>query len=463
MRSKTLLLAAALLLVSPSFAESDTTTFSRAAVLDDLAYLHDSLAEAHYDAFAYVTREELAAVHARVRESVTEETFSLLEATNTLQRLITAIDNGHTEISFPGGAYREYAYAGGTVFPLEVALEDGKALVRKNFSTDEGVAIGAELVSIDGEPLDDVLARLSPHISAERPYFRNAKIELYSLPRLYWQVYGQRDEFSVEIRTDDTMRKYVLPAVSLIDGYEMKRTEVVDARMTLTFIDSVAYLDPGPFGGDENAYRAFIDDAFGQILERGAATLIIDLRNNPGGNDSFSDYLVSYIADEPFRWYSTFSLKTSRLLKAHTRANGDPASAYSKAILAREDGEVFDYEFDPYTPQPEKNRFIGRVYVLINRQSHSQAAVTAAQIQDYGFGTLVGEETGEYPSLYASQFQYRLPNTGIEVKVSKGRIVRVSGSEKQEGVIPEIAIRDRLLDDTDEILDGLLERLNTER
>ena len=97
--------------------------------------------------------------------------------------------------------------------------------------------------------------------------------------------------------------------------------------------------------------------------------------------------------------------------------------------------------------------------MLINRQSHSQAAVTAAQIQDYKFGTLVGEETGDYPSLYASQFQYTLPNTGIPVKVSKGYIVRVNGSTKEEGVIPDVYIQDHLLDEKDEILEGLLEKI----
>ena len=45
------------------------------------------------------------------------------------------------------------------------------------------------------------------------------------------------------------------------------------------------------------------------------------------------------------------------------------------------------------------------------------------------------------------------------MKISKGYIVRVNGSEAQQGVIPDIIIRDHLLDDEDEILDGLMERL----
>jgi len=80
-------------------------------------------------------------------------------------------------------------------------------------------------------------------------------------------------------------------------------------------------------------------------------------------------------------------------------------------------------------------------------------------IQDYQFGIIVGEETGDLPTLHASQFQFSLPETGIIVKVPKGYIVRVNGSEKRSGVIPDIKIKDHLVDETDEILESLLKRI----
>lgn len=39
-------------------------------------------------------------------------------------------------------------------------------------------------------------------------------------------------------------------------------------------------------------------------------------------------------------------------------------------------------------------------------------------------------------------------------------MVRVNGSTKEEGVIPDIIIRDHLLDEKDEILEGALELVN---
>jgi C-terminal processing protease CtpA/Prc len=230
----------------------------------------------------------------------------------------------------------------------------------------------------------------------------------------------------------------------------------------LKFFGSSAYLNPGNLSGDLQQFRGFIDSAFVKIKERKSRNLIVDLRNNQGGDDPFGDYLVSYFANTPFRWSSDFTLKTSALLKEDTRQQRDTTKAFWQQVLSHENGKIYAYPFDPYQPQTEEKRFGGTVYVLVNRQSHSQSTVTAAQIQDYGFGTIVGEETGEYPSLYASVFRYELPATGVSVQVSKGRMIRVNGSSKEQGVIPDIFIRDHLLDETDEILDGLLQQLKTD-
>ena len=43
--------------------------------------------------------------------------------------------------------------------------------------------------------------------------------------------------------------------------------------------------------------------------------------------------------------------------------------------------------------------------------------------------------------------------------MAKGYIFRLNGTKKPEGVIPDIFIKDHLLDENDEILDGLLKKV----
>ncbi|MBC2838350.1 S41 family peptidase [Robiginitalea sp. SC105] len=434
--------------------------FSRSAVLSDLEYLRSSLEATHFDLYAYTSKKAFEENYSEVRKQIKSDSLTLLEVINLFQRVVSRANNAHTRIVFPVQPYIAYAESGGRVFPLEVAIENGKALVRKNWSTNASIPIGAELKAINGMPIDEVFREIYPQISAERLYFKNAQLEGFTLPRFYWQVFGEQQEFQVEIVHNGRHSTQELKAIKAMEEFEMKRDDILKRDRDLVYpSNSTAYLRPGEFGGEEDLYRQFIDSAFADIHAKMPDNLIIDLRNNPGGDDAFSDYLVSYIADKPFKWASRFQLKTNDILKEHVRQTKDTTEAYWKSVLAHKSGAVYEFDFGYHEPQPQDKRYNGRVYVLVNRHSYSQAAVTASQIQDYGFGQIVGEETAEFPNLYASIFSYKLPETGINVDVSKGKIQRVSGTDNKMGVIPDIRIKDHLLDENDEVLDGLLKQI----
>ncbi len=460
MKNRIFLISLVTLFFQYSLAQQSKTEFGRNEILEDLDYLYKSLEDAHYNLYAYTSKEEFSENYQQIKNLIKSDSVSILEATGIFQKVISAANNGHTEIDFPIGSYRTYAYDGGTLFPLEIAFENDKSFIRKNFSNHQDIPIGSEIVSINGVLMATILAKIYPHISAERTYFKNTKIEMYSFPRLYWQVFGRQEKFEIEIKYQNTIKKITLKAINLIEDYEEKRTDILNSSSYLKFIGAIAYINPGPFSGDETKYQQCIDAAFVKIKEEKSKKLIIDLRNNSGGDNSFSDYLVSYIADQPFQWNSRLSIKTSKYLKENTRKYDDTTDTYFKNILSHKNGDIYDVHLDNYLPKDASKRFSGKVYILVNRHSYSMSAVAAGQIQDYKFGTIVGEETGDYPTLYAAQFQYALPNTGIVVKVAKGQIVRVNGSENQEGVIPDIYIKDHLLDEEDEILNGLLKKLN---
>lgn len=431
--------------------------FSKTNVLLDLDYLKTSLEETHINLYAYTNKTEFEENYNKVRQEIKKDSFSVLEATKIFQEVVSKANNGHTRIPFPVQSYITYAKTGGTIFPLEVAIENGKVLIRKNWSENSNIKAGDELISINNLSIDEVLQKIYPQISAERLYFKNAQIENLTLPRFYWLTFGEQQTFEVDVIRNKIKTSYKLGAIKAMEEYEMKRDDILKHNMLFKlFSKEIAYLRPGDFGGDLQKYKLFIDSSFVEVKNKKSKNLIIDLRNHSGGDDSFGDYLVSYIADRSFKWSSKFQLKTSKHLKEHTRKHRDTTERYWKSILEHKNGEIYDYDFGFYEPQPLSKRFKGKVYVLVNRQSYSQSTVTAAQIQDYGFGTIVGEETGEYPNLFASIYNYQLPKTGIVVEVSKGKINRVNGIENNKGVMPNIVINDHLLDEKDEILRGLL-------
>src|SRR6185437_15918546 len=101
------------------------------------------------------------------------------------------------------------------------------------------------------------------------------------------------------------------PPVLRLDGTQ---------RVARTMVDGVAYLRPGAFYNndpkakdeyDNSAFRSFIDSAFHQFLAARARSLIIYLRDNPGGDGSFSDLVLAWFAHKPFTFASSFRIRVS--------------------------------------------------------------------------------------------------------------------------------------------------------
>ncbi len=439
--------------------------FSKQEVLEDLTFLKSSLEQAHYNLYAYTPKKAFLKNTEQVKNEIAGDSLSLLQIQSLFQKIISKANTGHAEIDFPIQPYIGYAQKGGTLFPIEIAIEDEKAFVRKNFSGNENVKKGMQLLRINGQDINSILQKIYPQLSAERTYFKNAKLEFWSFPRLFWQVFGEKQTFMIEVKNSSKTSSFKVGSITVGQYENSRKGEIIDPNRYFKYINDVAYLHPGSFGAiensDEKAYQTFIDSVFTDLKAKKTQTLIIDLRNHPGGDNSFSDYLIAYFAPKPFKWHSKFLLKSSTILKEQIKKYNDTTDTYFRTILSKKDGEVFEYSYEPVSPVKKEKRFTGKVAVLVNRQTYSMAAVIAAQLQDDGFATIVGEETGDVSTLYASQFSYVLPNTAITVKVPKGYMIRPNGNEEVQGVVPNIIIKDHLLDEQDEILDGFLKMLKT--
>ena len=251
-----------------------------------------------------------------------------------------------------------------------------------------------------------------------------------------------------------------------------------DSRELRLLEDGVAYLRPGPFHNieatpegpapsyEDSAYRRFLDDAFTKIIAAGTEDLIIDLRNNGGGDNSFSDPMIAWFASRPFRFASRFMLKASEETKAWYAKQEAAGEVESGSLLARmvaaeraqSNGTRYAFELPLVEPRQEP-RYTGRVHVLVNRHSYSNAASVAAIIQDYGFGTIYGEETADVPTTYASVLHFELTNSGITVTYPKSYIVRPSGDERLLGVVPDVAIESDPVSGEDEMLRAVIARI----
>jgi hypothetical protein len=451
--------AAAALGAGRSVAQAQT--FPPDLLRRELAALYDGLQAAHFDLFARTPRARYDQAY-RMTLAGLDRPLSKLETERAFQRFAAVGRVAHARIDYLLPAFRAFRAGGGRALPLKARIRDGRIFV----VADAGGTLrpGSEITRFAGLPAAALLARLWAHVSADTAYMAQSLIEL-DFAALVWTAFGEARAFDLTVDgrrlTLPTLTKAEAAKATLPDRLSIDPTE----RTARMLAGGIAYLRPGIFMNlepgadpyDTGPFRAFVDKGFEGFRAAGARALLIDLRDNPGGHNAFSDHMVAWFATRPFRFYSRFALRASARAVAANAARltgGEPGREISQTLAdayakARHPGDVVELDAPPVPPRAGE-RFTGRVFVLINRRAYSNSVATAALIQDYGFGQVIGEETSDLATTFGAMEQFALPATGIVVGYPKAFIVRPSGDLAARGVVPTIAIPTPILETADD-------------
>lgn len=420
----------------------------------DFSELRDRLYASHVDPFAGRTRESMDREFERLADRI-DAPMTKGEAALLFQRFVAFGNVAHARVEDAGVAFAEHLERDGPIVPFDVRVVNGRMHVSDVYPGGEPLKPGDALMRIAGRGAGELRDAMHRELSADNEYLADTLLEL-EFPRVLWQVIGGPDRYAVRVARGDEILD-----LTLVAGRASTRRSVGPGRrLALSWTEreadmracDTAYLRPGPFyqpeGAmwDTTAFHAFIDRAFESFARAGAERLVIDLRNNPGGDVAFSDHLLAWFADERFRFYSRFEVRNSAAAQAGNarRLEADDPSESSKAYAAAyeqyPEGSVFEHHW-PWVEPREGERFDGEVYVLVNRHSYSNAVTMTAIVQDYGFGTVIGEPTADLATTLGAMEQFELTHSGLRVGFPKARIVRPNGDERRLGVEPDIRIR----------------------
>jgi hypothetical protein len=450
--------------------------FSKEEIKSDFKYMCDTLAFVHYDLYAFTKKEIFDSAYNKIESSITDS-LTLLQVYRLFQPYLALAKMSECVI-FPqyGEYWGNYLPHGGTVFPLNLGFPKGKVIVKDNFSNEPQISTGDEITSFNRKQIKDFMEGVYNFMSGWNEYYKNSFLENTNFSRFYWLIFGKCDVFQLEIRKKDG--RVITIELQAIPGrdYEGKLSKQYPPQKTprrFRFINNdVAYLYPGDFVNnpgkwdslsqatrwDNTEFCHFIDSSFSVFRKMKVKNLIIDLRNNQGGDNSFSDHMISYIASKSFSFSSKLKVRTSRIIKEFWKNINIPSvEELKQAILSHENGSRFELSLPEVQPQPDSLRFTGKVYVLINRLSFSNTSSVANIIQDYRFGKLIGEETPDFISAYGATQQFNLPNTQITVSFPKGQFIRPSGDITPQSVKPDYKVEDNTSDGKDEILEYTLD------
>ncbi len=426
----------------------------------DLDALYTGLAAADAGLFDTTPRAVFEARYAELRDRL-DRPVSLSRLHAEFQRFAALARHAHTRIEGLNPVWAEQVAADSPLFPLAFIVEHGEVIVT-DAPADADVRPGDRILSLEGEPNPIWLSRLTRNISADTPDFAYAQL---SNGEFYYVLveYGVRESFDLEISRDGEVHAVTVQAIPLSRMGERIGTGPgfrLDGREARMLTDRIAYLRPGPFYDFEAsdparqyapeavaAFQAWLDTAYAGFIAAGATDLVLDLRDNPGGDYSFSDPVIAWFADQPFRFASDFRIRVSEQAMASNQARldatggGDTSGSARLAALYEgvRIGDTVTYDI-PMTQPRSDMRFEGEAHVLVNRYSYSNAVTTAAMIQDYGFGTIYGETTRDMATTFGAMEHFTLPHSGLVVGFPKARIIRPNGETRPHPLTPDVML-----------------------
>lgn len=373
-------------------------------VLEDIDYTEKYLTKFHPDPFKYISKDSLHAF-ILIQKSKIDSPLTEMQIRFYIKQIVTKIGCGHTD----AGASKKYIKASRKldrpIIPLNVFITDSsEVIVLNNLSVDSTIKVGDEILSIDNRPVKQILNTIFS-IYPSDGYNKTHKKQgiRYNWFKYYYSFcYGFKSNYSVKIKhKDNTITRNKLTALS-----SLKDTLILPKKDSVCYLRKIKTCGYSVINGDKpiavidiNAFKGwywyrFFRKSFKDIKHKNIEHLVIDLRDNGGGQVACGMNLLSYLIDKPTNLQ--FDRKPN-LIPFNFRFKMGIFSRITPLVLwlrfqdIPKHGRLRHYVFS----FPKKRKaFKGQVYVLTNGKSFSMSGVAATYLKYKSNAIIIGEETG---------------------------------------------------------------------
>lgn len=411
----------------------------------DVDVLEQAYTQLHPGLHRYNTPAQMAGHFADLRKALDHDQ-PLASAYLAFSQFAATVRCGHTYANFYNQP-KDIAQAilqSPTRVPFHFRWLDGRMVVTRNLSPDASLVPGTEILSIDGVPVAEILARMMSIARADggNDAKRRATLEVQGNDRyeafdvylpLFFPGIGSQQSLQVRSPGETAVRTLSVPALTHAQRLAARPAAAADASsddapaFTVSYRDDgVAVLDmPGWALYDSRwDWRAFLTGMFEDLQRRKVTALVIDLRRNEGGLD-VGDEILAYLTAQPLALPAyerkVRYRKTPLALRPYLDTWDPSFHDWGTQVTPVADGfyrlvrEGQGLQGDVIAPKSP--RFAGRVYVLVGAVNSSATFEFAGAIQRAGLGTLVGQTTGgNRRGINGGSFFFlRLPNSKIEL------------------------------------------------
>jgi C-terminal processing protease CtpA/Prc len=337
-----------------------------------------------------------------------QATASTVAYYHVLQQFYAQLHDGHTDVWADDGPVADSVYGRP---PLTAQLVEGRVLVQQVRSDSlqcTGLVPGLEIVQIDELPVTVYADRFV------RPYQSGSTVQNVDVQTYTYNLLRGPNNRPVRVAFRDGRGRLFVRTLPR-SGYG-KLTPFVPVRLRF-LTGNVAYLQVNEFETDAG-FRRFVA-AFDSI--KATSGLIIDLRQNGGGNSGNGYRILSYLTDHRYR----VGRYQSRIYSAVGRARGEG--------VRLEPVDTANFRL----PAGEQKLYTKPVAILISSQTFSAAEDFCSAYVGLKRGALIGEPTS---GSTGQPLSFALPG-GLMARVCTKRDAYPDGTEwNGQGIQPTLVV-----------------------
>lgn len=408
---------------------------SKQNLIADLTYLNTALVNGHPVNYHPDYKTNIQALIDRA-QLLPSDSISRLDYTLWIEKGIYNIGCVHTSIKKNPLVSRPPQ---SSFIPLMASIQDGKLWIT---ACADSTKVGYQIEELNGIKASEIVDTFKEFKASDgispafaREYFHLVSSRLLSALLQYPTQYHVRTtntEFDLKGRDDvyqtATQKEQVLAVLS-------------NQQNSLSLMDDFAVLKIRSFYKSD---KAFFKAAFEKISQSNHSNLLLDLRQNTGGNRSAAVELTKHLVDTAFG-YSILQPKLTTkkylnrrgkhyLFLATLKYNLGNFYKGRKTALGRE----FRYNYRPTV----KNNFNGKLYVLTDGFTASASTMVTSWLKQFTSATFVGEQAGGgYSGNNGGSFPLlTFPNSKIIISFPAYRLILDHQSVDHAGIIPNLPI-----------------------
>jgi hypothetical protein len=365
-------------------------------------------------------------------------------------------------------------------FPFSLKIIDRRFYLRTMTQSNNVIPIGSEILSINGKSVEEMLNTLLPTIPSDGyiQTFNTRHLEDYSMTEeenlfdLNYPIFiADTATYRIEfIDIADRSKK----KITTVEGLDYKAYKKffysrikLEAPLAFKYLKKdVAYLRISSFlkwhrTRFNQDFKTLYDSVFTVLNANHTENLILDLRNNEGG-DGTGEKLLTYLLTKPYKHFESTEVKFTGYPPVADYLENGKDVFFADSLVDKTTTGMYRLK-KAYMPlleeqQPDKNHYKGKLYVLINGASGSMAAVVVSFLKGNRRGIFIGEESGGTMEGNTSHQSARLvlPNSKIRIAIPLLKTTNAVAFTKGRGVEPDYPITPKI----DDILKSIDTELN---